>query len=100
MKLSKVDQCALNLMVILFFRTCSHYHNNVISTLEMFFRQSVALSHKTGQMMPDHTVSYFFTHGYPEPVSLRLILQDIHDKITVGKGYSLFIYRLKISVFL
>ena len=73
MKLSEVDQCALNLMIISSFGTCSCNYNYIYSTPEMFFRQSVTFSYQSGQMMSDNTVSDFFTYRYPYSVFLKSI---------------------------
>ena len=93
-----MKQGTLKGMETLFFSTHSYNYNYIVSISEFFFIKAVAFSDQSCQMMPYHTVSYFFAYGYSNSVTIQLVFLYIHNQITIRKRCSLFINQLKIAV--
>ena len=76
---------------------CNDY--NVQTTIEHALVQSVAFSDQPGHVMPNHAVSYLFTHADPNPVHFQAIFLDYHYKIFVGSGSAIFVNELELVIF-
>ena len=100
MKLPQVDQCAFHVCKCTVPGIDSDYGNNVISTKEMFFLNSITFPDQPCKAMPYNTVPYFLTDRNPQPVPAYVILPYIHDKIFIRIGFPCAIYDLKIFIFL
>ena len=73
--------------------------HNVQTTIEHALVQSVAFSNQSGNSMPYHTVSYFFTHADPNPVHFQAIFLDYHYKILIGNWSAIFVNELELVIF-
>lgn len=63
-----MQQGTLNLRVLCILCAGSGNDHDIKSAAKQILMQPVALPDQSGDVVPDNTVSYFFTHRNPKPV--------------------------------
>ena len=94
----KLHQCIFHSEIIDSLRTDTRYKNNILSTQKLFFVQTAYFSDQSCRAVTHDTVADLFAHGNPYSVLFLPIAAQIHDQVSVYKGFSILIAVFKIRV--
>lgn len=100
MQSAKMQKSALYSVEIFVFCCRTRNNNDVFSLLQSVFIQPETFPYQTDKPVSYYAVSYFPAYGNSNSRILFVRIQHIHNQVLVGIRYSVFIYFLKIAVFL